>query len=59
MPLIVTQEVAEALYGDHIPPDVIVTIPAPARWPLDKPWPPEVRKLNAPPCWKCFTGRPR
>lgn len=56
--LLVTPEVAELLYGDNIPPDVIVTINAPDGWPAEQPWPPQVT-VPGPPCWGCATGTAR
>lgn len=50
--LIVSPEVAEALYGDTIPPDVIVTINAPDGWPIDGLWPSKVT-VPGKPCWRC------
>lgn len=60
MRLLVTPEVAEALYGGNIPPDVIVTINAPGGWPAEQPWPPQVT-VPGPPCWGCARSfrRPR
>lgn len=56
--MILTRQQAEMLYGDHVPPDVLVLIDVPARWPAEKPWPPQVT-VRAAPCWGCVTGPPR
>lgn len=52
--LILTSQQAEALYGGNVPPDALVLVDPPARWPLDKPWPPKVT-LATLPCWRCAT----
>jgi hypothetical protein len=57
MTLVIGPRTAEAIreaFG-KLPPDVIVTVQPPARWPLDRPWPPKVTVAGKP-CWQCVAG---
>lgn len=59
MPLVIPTWLAEALReqdGFDVTghPDYIVTMDPPPRWPLGKPWPPQVTVTA--PCWKCAAG---